>query len=125
MAERYSKSVAKRTIGQLPRVQPVAERVDYSKAEMWKTVAQSAGQLSNQYYQYAQEDARHQAIINAEGYEFEKGPDGLTVMPPPTTEGGSIYQKTYNSIINDNYKRSIKTDVENRLSEFFIFLNWS
>ena len=119
MAERYSKSVAKRTIGQLPRVQPVAERVDYSEAEMWKTVAQSAGQLSNQYYQYAQEDARHQAIINAEGYDFEKGPDGLTVMPPPTTEGGSIYQKTYNAIINDNYKRSIKTDVENRLSEIY------
>ena len=117
MAERYSKSVAKRTIGQLPRVQPVAERVDYSKSEMWKTVAQSAGQLSNQYYQYAQEDARHQAIINAEGYEFEKGPDGLTVMPPPMTEGGSIYQKNYQAIILNKYKRSIKNDIEGRLSE--------
>mgnify|MGYP001191947471 CR=1 FL=1 len=119
MVERYSKAVAKRTLGKLPRVQPVVERVDYSESDMWKTVAQSAGQLSNQFYQYAVEDARHQSIIDAEGFDFQKGPDGMTVLPPPMTEGGSLYQKNYNAIIHNNYKRNIKQDVEGALSEIF------
>jgi hypothetical protein len=125
VVERYSKSIQRRSLGQLRRVTPVAERVNNAEAQAWGSVAKTAGNLYSQFAQYAREDAVYQSKADAEAYDFEKGPNGLTVMPPPPTEGGTIYRRNYQKVIDDIYLREIKTDVETSLSDIYAkeFLN--
>jgi len=119
MAERYSKSIQRRQLGNFRTVTPANVKVNNAEAQAWGQVAQSSGKLYSQFAKYALEDAKHQAIIDAEGIEFAKDETGLTVMPPPMTEGGSVYNKNYQSVVNNMYKREIKTDIETRLSQIF------
>ena len=119
MVERYSKSIARRTLSNLPKVTPKDARVNNNEAQAWGQVAQTGRALFTQFAQYAREDAKTKAINNAEGVEFERNDAGITLKPPPMEEGGTIYQETYKSVVGDMYKREIKTDIESRLSKIY------
>ena len=119
MVERYSKSIARRTLSNLPKVTPKDARVNNNEAQAWGQVAQTGRALFTQFAQYAREDAKTKAINNAEGVEFERNDAGITLKPPPMEEGGTIYQETYKSVVGDMYKREIKTDIESKLSEIY------
>ena len=125
MVERYSKSIARRQLGTLPKVTPKDAKVNNYEAQAWGQVAQTGAALYTQFGQYARDNARTQAIDDAEGVTLEKDSTGLTIMPPPMQEGGSIYQENYKKVIANVYKREIKTDIESRLSTIFAenFLN--
>ena len=119
MVERYSKSIERRSLGNLPKVTPKDQKINTAEAQAWGQVAQVGANLSTQFAQYAADDAKYKAIVDAEGIEFERDAEGLTVLPPPITEGGSIYQKNYTAVVNNMYKKSIKTDIETKTSEIF------
>ena len=119
MVERYSKAIARRTLSNLPKVTPKDQKVSTAVASAWGQVAQTGAALSSQFAQYAREDARSKAISDAEGVEFGRTAEGVTIMPPPMTEGGTIYQQNYKTVVGDIYKREIKTDIETNLSAIF------
>jgi len=119
MVERYSKSIARRTLSNLPKVTPKDARVNNNEAQAWGQVAQTGRALFSQFAQYAREDAKTKAINDAEGVEFERNDAGITLKPPPMEEGGSIYQEAYKSVVGNMYKREVKTDIESRLSEIY------
>mgnify|MGYP003674434692 CR=1 FL=1 len=118
MVQRYSK-FERRQIGNLPKVTPVNQRVNNNEAQAWGQVARTGGALFNQFAQYARDDARTKAIDDAEGVVFEKDSTGLTIMPPPMQEGGSIYQENYKRTIGNIYKREVKTDIEGSMSRLY------
>jgi len=118
MVQRYSK-FERRQIGNLPKVTPVNQRVNNNEAQAWGQVARTGGALFNQFAQYARDDARTKAIDDAEGVVLEKDSAGLTIMPPPMQEGGSIYQENYKKTIGNIYKREVKTDIEGSMSRLY------
>ena len=119
MVERYSKSIARRQLGTLPKVTPKDARVNTYEAQAWGQVAQTGAALSTQFGQYARDHARTQAINDAEGVVLEKDSTGLTIMPPPMQEGGTIYQENYKRTVGNIYKREIKTDIEGSMSRLY------
>ena len=119
MVQRYSKSIARREIGNLAKVTPVDQKVDRSREQAWAQVTSTGRALFGQFAQYAREDAKNKAIADAEGFEFQRNDTGVTLKPPPMEEGGTIYQEAYKTVIGDMYKREVKTDIETSLSKIY------